>query len=350
MRPAAILPGLRVLVPWMACFVRFCLVSDRKSNIVIRLFNLLANLFPFWVLAFSGLALFFPEWFTWFGGSMIVWGLAMIMIGMGITLSFEDFRRVTRTSRPVLIGVAAQFAIMPLLGWTIALGFSLEAQLAVGLILVACCPGGTASNVVSYIARADVALSVLMTMCSTFAAVVMTPLLTQWLAGAYVPVNGWSLFYSTLQVVVLPVTLGMLLNRYTPRLVRAVMPVAPLVSVLVIALICASIIGANAGTIKDSALSLLSAVALLHLGGFTLGYVAARLLKLEESACRTISIEVGMQNSGLGAVLAQTSFAQMALAPLPSAISASFHSIIGSLFAAWWRLKPPATGNTEDNK
>jgi BASS family bile acid:Na+ symporter len=316
---------------------------------VSRLFNLLANLFPFWVLIFSGLALFFPAWFTWFSGPMIVWGLAVIMIGMGITLSFEDFRRVTRSARPVMIGIAAQFAVMPLLGWALASVFALETQLAVGLILVACCPGGTASNVVSYIARADVALSVLMTMCSTFAAVIMTPLLTRWLAGAYVPVDAWSLFFNTLQVVVLPVTLGMLLNRYTPRLVQAVMPVAPLVSVIVIALICASIIGANAGTIRDSALPLLSAVALLHLGGFTLGYVMARLLKLEERVCRTISIEVGMQNSGLGAVLARSSFAQMALAPVPSAISASFHSIIGSLFAAWWRLRPAGRSalNTE---
>lgn len=306
---------------------------------MLRLLNLLANLFPFWVIACSGLALFFPAWFTWFSGPMIVWGLAIIMIGMGITLSFEDFRRVTRTTRPVLIGVVAQFAVMPLLGWAIAYGFSLNPQLAVGLILVACCPGGTASNVVSYIANADVALSVLMTMCSTFAAVVMTPLLTHWLAGAYVPVDAWSLFFNTLQVVILPVLSGMLLNRYTPRLVQAVTPIAPLVSVMVIALICASIIGANASTIKDSALSLLSAVALLHLGGFTIGYAMARLMKLEEKAARTISIEVGMQNSGLGAVLAQSSFAQMALAPIPSAISASFHSIIGSMLAAWWRIR-----------
>ena len=306
---------------------------------MLRLLNLLANLFPFWVITCSGLALFFPAWFTWFSGPMIVWGLAIIMIGMGITLSFEDFRRVTRTSRPVLIGVFAQFAVMPLLGWAIAYGFSLDPQLAVGLILVACCPGGTASNVVSYIAHADVALSVLMTMCSTFAAVIMTPLLTHWLAGAYVPVDAWSLFFNTLQVVILPVLLGMLLNRYTPRLVQSVTPVAPLVSVIVIALICASIIGANAGTIKDSALPLLSAVALLHIGGFAIGYTMARLMKLEETASRTISIEVGMQNSGLGAVLAQSSFAQMALAPIPSAISASFHSIIGSVLAAWWRMR-----------
>ncbi|PKM35337.1 MAG: transporter [Gammaproteobacteria bacterium HGW-Gammaproteobacteria-10] len=314
---------------------------------MLRLLNLLANLFPFWVITCSGLALFFPAWFTWFSGPMIVWGLAIIMIGMGITLSFEDFLRVTRTTRPVLIGVVAQFAVMPLLGWAIAYGLSLDPQLAVGLILVACCPGGTASNVVSYIAHADVALSVLMTMCSTFAAVVMTPLLTHWLAGAYVPVDAWSLFFNTLQVVILPVLSGMLLNRYTPRLVKAVTPVAPLVSVMVIALICASIIGANAGTIKDSALPLLSAVALLHLGGFTIGYTMARLMKLEENASRTISIEVGMQNSGLGAVLAQSSFAQMALAPIPSAISASFHSIIGSVLAAWWRIRLPK--KTDEN-
>jgi BASS family bile acid:Na+ symporter len=178
-----------------------------------------------------------------------------------------------------------------------------------------------------------------MTMCSTFAAVVMTPLLTKWLAGAYVPVDAWSLFVNTVQVVVLPVTLGVLLNRYTPRVVNFVMPVAPLVSVIFIALICASIIGANARTVLDAALPLFSAVALLHIGGFGLGYLMARLLKLPELSCRTIAIEVGMQNSGLGAVLARTTFPQMALAPVPSAISASFHSIIGSVLAAWWRLQ-----------
>jgi BASS family bile acid:Na+ symporter len=308
---------------------------------VTRYLNLLANLFPLWVITCSGLALIHPAWFTWFTGPMIVWGLAIIMIGMGITLSFDDFRRVARMPRQVAIGVIAHFTIMPMLGWSIAHGFELEPQLAVGLILVACCPCGTASNVVNYIARSDVALSVLMTLCSTFAAVIMTPLLTKWLAGAYVAVDGWSLFVNTLQVVAIPVLLGMLLNRYTPRLVRTVLPVAPLVSVIFIALICASIIGANVQTVKDAALRLLGAVALLHTGGFALGYWMARALRLNETVCRTISVEVGMQNSGLGAVLARTSFPQMALAPVPSAISASFHSIIGSLLAAWWRLAKP---------
>jgi len=310
-------------------------------SFMIQLFNRLANLFPLWVLTCSGLALFFPHWFTWFSGRMIVWGLAVIMIGMGITLSVDDFRRVARMPRQVMIGLVAHYLIMPSLGWSIAHGLALEPALAVGLILVACCPSGTASNVVNYIARSDVALSVLMTMCSTFAAVAMTPLLTKWLAGAYVPVDAWSLFVNTVQVVIVPVTLGVLLNRYAPRAVNVILPIAPLVSVIFIALICASIIGANAQTVRESALLLFTAVALLHIGGFGLGYLMARLLKLPEISCRTISIEVGMQNSGLGAVLARTSFPQMALAPVPAAISASFHSIIGSMLAAWWRLHAP---------
>lgn len=305
------------------------------------LLNRLANLFPVWVVGCSGLALFYPHLFIWFNSTMIVWGLAVIMIGMGLTLSVDDFRRVARLPRQVVIGVAAQFLVMPVLGWGIARGLALEPALAVGLILVACCPGGTASNVVSFIARADVALSVSMTLCSTFAAVAMTPLLTKWLAGAYVEVSAWGLFVNTLQVVVAPVTLGVLLNRYAPRLVDRVLPAAPLVSVILITLICASIIGANAQTVRASAALLFTAVALLHLGGFGLGYLLARLLRLSELASRTVSIEVGMQNSGLGAVLARASFPELLLAPVPSAISASFHSIIGSVLAAWWRLHPP---------
>lgn len=299
----------------------------------------LANLFPLWVLLMSGLALHFPGWFDWFKGPLIVWGLAFIMLGMGITLTLDDFRRVRRRPRQVMTGVVAQFGIMPFLGWIVARGMHLDPALAVGLILVACCPGGTASNVVSYIARADVALSVLMTMASTFAAVGLTPLLTKALAGAYVPVDAWGLFVGTLQVVVLPVSLGLFLRQFFPCVVRTIHPFAPLLSVVFIALICASIIGTNATTIKASALKLFCAVALLHVGGFTLGYAFARLLGYPRITCRTVAIEVGMQNSGLGAVLARSSFPDLLLAPVPAAISASFHSLIGSLLAAWWRMR-----------
>lgn len=314
-----------------------------------RWLNLLTNLFPAWVLLGGVLALFEPRWFTWFSGPAIVWGLAIIMLGMGITLSVDDFRRVLKMPRAVGLGLAAQYLIMPFLGWLIGRALALPTPYAVGLILVACCPGGTASNVVTYIARANVALSVLMTMCSTFAAIVMTPVLTRWLAGTYVPVDGWGLFLSTIQVVLLPVLLGLGLHHFFPGVVRLVLPVAPLVSVITIALICASVIGQNASAVMESGGRLLIAVFLLHAGGFSLGYLFARLSGHEQVVCRTVSIEVAMQNSGLGVVLARRHFADP-LTAVPSAISATFHSVIGSFCAGLWRWRStPADASLGEN-
>jgi BASS family bile acid:Na+ symporter len=303
-----------------------------------RLLAPLTNAFPLWVLAGGVLALFQPQWFTWFSGPWIVWGLAVIMLGMGMTLTLDDFRRVLTMPKPVALGFAAQFTIMPLLGWGIGLGLKLDTPFAVGLILVACCPGGTASNIVTFLARADLALSVVMTAVSTLAAVIMTPFLTQLLAGSRVPVDALGLLTSTLQVVVLPVLAGVAINRFFPRVVRPVLPVAPLVSALTVALICASIIGQSAAAIRASAGGLLLAVFLLHAGGFALGYVAARLFGFQPTTARTVSIEVGMQNSGLGVVLARRHFADP-LTAVPCAISSVFHSVIGSLLAGWWRWR-----------
>lgn len=300
------------------------------------------NLFPVWVLLAGAVALARPAWFMWFSGPWITWGLAVIMLGMGITLTVEDCRRVVQMPRAVGVGFVGQYLIMPALGWSIARVLGLETALAVGLILVACCPGGTASNVVTYLARANVALSVLMTMCSTLAAVVMTPLLTKWLAGRYVPVDALGLFLSTLQIVLIPVVLGVTLNRFAPRVVRGVLPVAPLVSVVVIALICGSIIGGSAERFRQSGMELVVAVLLLHAGGFGLGYLLSRLLRGDPITNRTIAIEVGMQNSGLGAALAKAHFAALPLAALPCALSATFHSLIGSLLAGYWRVRPVA--------
>jgi BASS family bile acid:Na+ symporter len=262
------------------------------------------------------------------------------MLGMGITLGLDDFRGVLRMPRAVATGFAAQYSIMPLLGWSIARGLELPTPYAVGLVLVACCPGGTASNVVAYLARAHVALSVLMTMCSTFGAIAMTPLLTKWLAGAWVPVDAWRLFLDTLQIVLLPLLLGLGLHHGAPRLVAAVLPVAPLVSVVVIALICASVIGQNAASIREAGARLLLAVFLLHAGGFLLGYALAWLLGYDRIVRRTLSIEVGMQNSGLGTALAQRGFPGLPAAPVPCALSAVCHSVMGSLLAGLWRLVP----------
>lgn len=303
-----------------------------------RILDYGANAFPLWVALGGVLALFHPGWFTWFKGPWIVWGLAIIMLGMGLTLSPADFSGLLHMPKAALAGVVGQFTIMPAAGWLIATLTHLDRPFAVGLILVACCPGGTASNIVTYLARANVALSVLMTACSTMAAVVMTPLLTKWLAGALVPVDAWGLFFSTLQVVILPVALGVGLKRLAPRLVDFVQPGMPLLAALTVALICASIIGQSADAIRKCAWLLLADVALLHIAGFGVGYFFARVLRLNPITARTISIEVGMQNSGLGVVLARRHFADP-LTAVPCAISSVMHSVIGSALAGYWRWK-----------
>lgn len=300
-----------------------------------RLLALATHAFPLWVVAGGAIALIEPRAFTWFA-PWIVPGLAVIMLGMGVTLSVEDFRRVAALPRPVALGFVAQYSLMPVLGWSIARMMDLDTPFAVGLILVSCCPGGTASNVVTFIARAHVALSVAMTACSTFAAVFLTPLLTTWLVGTRVEVDAAGLFWNTFQVVIVPVVAGVAINRFLPGVVRMVSPVAPLVSVLTIALICACIIGQSAGAIRASAGVLLVSVMLLHSGGFALGYIAARVFGYEPLIARTVSIEVGMQNSGLGVVLARKNFSDP-LTAVPSAISSVFHSVIGSALAGYWR-------------
>jgi BASS family bile acid:Na+ symporter len=298
------------------------------------------NAFPLWVLAGGALAIIHPPTVTWFDGDWITYGLAIIMLGMGITLSINDFKQVRTMPRAVTVGVLAQYIIMPILGWTVAQMLTLPLPLAVGVILVASCPGGTASNVVTFLARGHLALSVVMTMVSTFAAVAMTPILTKSLAGTLVPVPAWGLFLSTVKVVLAPVLLGLTLHHLTPRLVKTILPVAPLVSVIFIALICASIIGSSVDALKESGFRLLSALLLLHSGGFLLGYLTAKLSGYPTIICRTVSIEVGMQNSGLGTVLAKRHFAADPLTALPGAISATVHSVLGSILAAWWRLHP----------
>ncbi len=303
-----------------------------------RILNLLSNLFPVWVAAACICALIQPQAFTWFI-PYIIPGLAIIMLGMGITLSIDDFKRVATLPQAVAAGVVAQFLLMPFWGWAIGKALHLPTDFAVGLILVACCPGGTASNVVVYIARANVALSVLMTMCSTAVAIALTPLLTSYLAGQYVPVDAAGLFLSMIKIVLAPVAIGVVLHHAFPKLVKTILPVGPLVSVVVIALICAAILGARAEAVLESGPTLLGAVILLHSAAFASGYLFARILGYDTLIRRTISIEVGMQNSGLATALATKHFAANPLTAVPCAISAVMHSVIGSALAGYWRLK-----------
>jgi len=303
------------------------------------LLRTLTALFPAWIVLGAGWAWLAPSHFGWFQ-AYIGPALGVIMLGMGITLSFNDFRKVLKIPKAVGIGVAAQFTIMPLLGWSLANAFQLERDLAVGLILVSCCPGGTASNVIAYLARANLPLSVLMTMCSTFLAIFLTPGLTHVFASSQMEIHAGKMLLSTVQVVLLPLALGLTLNQSMPGLVRRANLLAPLVSVVAIVLIVSCIIGLNKATISEAGAPLFISVLLLHLGGFGFGYLAAKWLKYPEDFRRTLAIEVGMQNSGLGSTLAKQHISIAAAAPC--AISAVYHCILGSLLAAYWRMRPPA--------
>lgn len=311
-----------------------------------RALLLASTAFPLWIILGCLWAWFQPSAWTWFK-PYIEPGLCVIMLGMGLTLRFSDFAKVARQPRSIVIGVAAQFLIMPITAWAIARAFHLEAGLAIGLILVGCCPGGTASNVICHLARANVPLSVLLTLTSTTVAIIATPMLTHWLAGAWLPVDAWALLKSMVQIVLIPLTVGIAVNsavansRSARTFHRWIDTLGPLVSVAVIVLIVACIVGLKKPEIARAAAPLFVSVFILHAIGFLLGYVFARLTGCPEALRRTVSIEVGMQNSGLGAALATKHFSQYLLAPVPAAISAVYHCLIGSLLAAWWRARPP---------
>ncbi len=309
-----------------------------------RLLNVATNLFPLWIILGAILALIYPPLFSWGlttqvgGASLIVWGLAVIMLAMGMTLEDADFRSLVHLPKAAGIGLIAQFAIMPSLGWLIGTVFQLPTPFAVGLVLVGCCPGGTASNVIAFLAKANLALSVLMTTCSTLAAIALTPLLTSWLAGQYIPVDAWGLFFTTLRVVLIPILLGVILKRSLPRVVALILPIAPLLAVLAIVLICSAIFAVNREAILDAKWQLLGSVVTFHSLGFLLGYFVPKVLGLGVTVNRTIAIEVGMQNSGLAVVLAGKHFTNP-LTAVPGAISAVTHSILGSVLAYVWRTR-----------
>ena len=287
---------------------------------------------------FSFGALLHPPLFTWFQGSMITLGLGGIMLGMGLTLQPADFKQIVRHPKWVLVGVGLQFIVMPSLGWGLGKVFELPPFFAVGLILVSCCPGGTASNVIAYLAKSNVALSVCMTAISTLAAILITPLLTSQLSGNYVNVDATGLLYSTLKVVLLPILLGVILNRYLPKQTAKILPFAPAVAVLLITLIVASIIGQGKEIILDSGVNLILALICLHLTGFVLGFLISLGLFKNWSVAKTISIEVGMQNSSLGVVLARENFTNPMVA-IPAAVSSLIHSLLGSLFVSLFKNK-----------
>ena len=316
-------------------------------NSLEKFFVTLANLFPVLVLSGAGLALWKPETATWFQPHWIPYFLAIIMLSMGLTLSLEDFSRALKIPKSILLGVGLQYTVMPCIGYLLAQLFQLPIDFVIGLVLVACCPGGTASNVVCFIAKTNIALSVSLTTVSTFLAVIFTPLLTTWwieslsqeLTGQKIDVDTFGLLIKTITVVILPIVTGVLLNHYCNRGVKRVETYSPFLAVLSIVFIVDFILAAKKDAILEIGIPLISAVVLLHFFGFFLGYILSRALKLEEKDAQTISIEVGMQNSGLATELARSNFSNYALATVPGAISALTHCILGSIAAGLCRTK-----------
>ncbi|XP_004294172.1 PREDICTED: probable sodium/metabolite cotransporter BASS1, chloroplastic [Fragaria vesca subsp. vesca] len=299
-----------------------------------------SNAFPIWVALGCLLGLLSPASFNWVTPKFNFLGLTVTMLGMGMTLTFNDLRDALAMPKELFCGFALQYSVMPLSGYFVSKLLNLPSHYAAGLILVACCPGGTASNIVTYIARGNVALSVLMTAASTVSAVIMTPFLTAKLAGQYVAVDAAGMLFSTLQVVLLPVIAGAFLNQYFQGLVKFVSPLMPPIAVATVGVLCGNAIAQSSSAILTSGLQVVLASSLLHASGFFFGYVLSRLLGLDVAASRTISIEVGMQNSVLGVVLATQHFGNP-LTAVPCAVSSVCHSIIGSALAGIWRRSVP---------
>ncbi len=259
--------------------------------------------------------------------------LGVIMFGMGLTLKAEDFKVVFSRPKDVLVGCLAQFTVMPLLAFALTKIFRLEPALAIGVILVGCCPGGTASNVITYLAKGDLALSVGMTAVSTLLAPVLTPLLVWLLAGETVDVDVVGMLLSILWVVILPIALGLLVKRFWPRTTEQASAYLPALSTLAICLIVLIVIAANAHKLLDGGLVILLVVVLHNVCGLGAGYLIGKLLRLTPAKRRAISVEVGMQNSGLASSLATLHFAAYPLATIPGALFSVWHNISGALVA-----------------
>ncbi len=290
------------------------------------------------VLGLSILAVCVPEPFCQVGTWVINPMLGMIMFGMGLTLRPDDFRVVFSRPKDVLTGCLAQFTVMPLMAWLLVQVFRLPDELALGVILVGCCPGGTASNVITYLAKGDLALSVGMTATSTVLAPLLTPLLTWMLAGKFVDVDTWGMLQSILYVVIAPIFVGFLMQRYLPRLTKQSVAYLPAFSSLMIALLVSIIVGHNASKLLTGGLLVVIVVVLHNLSGLALGYGIGKMLSLSHPKRTAISIEVGMQNSGLASNLAVLHFATFPMATIPGAIFSVWHNISGALVAKLYSI------------
>ena len=298
-----------------------------------KLSDFVGKYMAFIVVVVAAAALFVPTALIWIKTSWITTLLMIVMFGMGLTLNPVDFAVVFRRPKDVILGCLAQFTIMPLLAFALGKAFALDDALLVGVILVGTCPGGTSSNVITYLSKGDVALSVGMTSVSTLLAPRLTPALTYLLLRQTVSVDMAAMFMSIVKVVILPIAAGFVINKFFSSTTQKAVKVLPLVSVTAIVMIVAAVVSANSAKIMTTGVLVFSVVILHNILGYALGYVIAAFLKVPLAKKKAISIEVGMQNSGLATSLAATSFPSLALATVPGAVFSVWHNISGAILA-----------------
>ena len=289
------------------------------------------------VLAVAALALFVPSSSLWIDTSWVNYLLMVVMFGMGLTMKPVDFALVFRRPKDILLGCAAQFIIMPALAIGLSKVFQLDSALTAGVVLVGTCPGGTSSNVITYFSKGDVALSISMTSVNTLLAPLLTPAITYLLLQTTVKVDVWAMFLSIIQVILLPIALGFIINRFLGRFTEKIVTVLPMVSTIAICMIVATVVSHNAEKIYSCGVLVLAVVILHNLLGYACGFGIGKLLRLPPAKTKALSVEIGMQNSGLATSLAGTAFPQLAMATVPGAIFSVWHNISGAILAAFYR-------------
>lgn len=299
---------------------------------LLKLTQFVSKTFAIWVVVFAYIAAQFPETFKVFV-PWIPYLLGIVMLGMGLTLTFRDFAEVTKNPKSVLIGVVAQFIVMPSIAYGLAKLFNLPPDLAIGVILVGCCPGGTSSNVMTYLARGNTALSVACTTISTLLAPILTPAIFYLFASQWLEINAAAMFISVLQMVLLPIFVGVVIRTIFKKKVEQFSQTMPLISVIAIVLIVTAVVSVSRDRIIESGLLIFAVVALHNGFGYLIGYFAGRFLKLPVADSKAVAIEVGMQNSGLGAALAALHFKANPVIAVPSAVFSFWHNISGPILA-----------------
>ncbi|MDR8393570.1 bile acid:sodium symporter family protein [Aliifodinibius sp. S!AR15-10] len=329
--------GATVLGPLITTMFVALAIGVRGTETIFKSFA-----FSLWIFASVSFAMFYPQYMTTWGGynlsNLIVPLIQLIMFGMGTQLSLKDFAGVMKKPRGVLVGLVCQFSIMPIVGISLALSFGFPAEIAAGVVLIGSCPGGVASNVMAFIAEADLALSITLTAVATMLSPLATPFLMQLLAGQFVPIDAIGMMLSILNMIIAPIVLGLLFNHFLHGKMKWLDDIMPVVSMVGIAYIIAIITAAGRDSLVSIGLLLILAAIIHNALGYFFGYWGGRLLGMDEKSCRTIALEVGMQNGGMASGLAQE-MGKIATVGLAPAVFGPWMNISGSTLANWWRRR-----------